>query len=136
MMLIKPDKKMYERLLRMSLSRHLHGTKLLQEMFKFPEYLSPEGQYFPAHALADTASIARGLEDDDFFNETEFLEKKAYITFSDRKLPGPEYDVPHQLTLQAMPSNSGGKSLWKSFYEMFRQKRMEICRKNKNLETR
>ena len=128
MMLIRPEKKTYQRLLKMRSSGRLFGAELLQQHFTFPDYLSPEGQYFPVQALADTASIAEGLEDNDSFNETEFLERKAYITFSDRGLPGPQYDIPHHLRIQAMPSNDEVKLLWKRFYEMFRQKRMEICR--------
>ena len=118
----------YQHLLQTSSSQRLTGTELLQLSFPFPDYLKPEGQYFPVQALTDTASIKKVQSDNEAFNETEFLETKAYITFSDPDIPGPEYDIPYHLRAQAMPSNNERRLLWERFYEIYRQKRMEICR--------
>ena len=128
MMLVKPNRMTYHHLLKTSSSQHLTGIELLQHSFPFPDYLKPEGHYFPVQALADTASIARGQSDNETFNETEYLETKAYITFSDPDIPGPEYDIPYYVRVQGMPSNSERRHLWERLYEMYRQKRMEICR--------
>lgn len=128
MILVKPNKRTYQHLLRTSLAEGLTGTELLQLSFPFPDYLKPEGQYFPVQALADTASITRGQSRNEAFNETEFLETKSYITFMDPSIPGPEYDIPYHLKAQAMPSNNERRLLWERLYEMYGQKRMEICR--------
>ena len=132
-MLIKPNAKLYERLIQASMKKHLTGAELLQQSFTYPEYVSPEGAYFPLQAFADTASIVRrkvkgGLKSAITLDEEKFFQAKAYVEFSDPTLPGPEFDVPIKLKNQAMPWSGEARAIWERLYEMYRQKRMEICR--------
>lgn len=61
------------------------------------------------------------------FNATAFLDKVAYLRFSDPKLPGPEYDVPWAMKREARPDNKDADWHWTKLYGEFAQKRMDIC---------
>lgn len=61
------------------------------------------------------------------FNATAFLDKVAYIRFSDPKLPGPEYDVPWAMKRDARPKNKDADWTWTKLYGEFAQKRMDVC---------
>lgn len=69
-----------------------------------------------------------GLEDVDAqFNATEFLDTTAYIRLSDSGLPSPEYDIPKQDYVRAMPRSKQARKAWERVYERFRDARMDVC---------
>ncbi len=51
----------------------------------------------------------------------------SYIHFSEFSLPGPEYDIPRDMFLREAPSEGHSRTLWASWYEKFRDLRMEVC---------
>ena len=76
------------------------------------------------HLVAKTSSLR--LEDD-VFSVDEYLENTAYIQLSDPELPGPEYDIPPRRFLSAKPTAIGPGKAWERSYEIFRERRMDVC---------
>lgn len=61
------------------------------------------------------------------FNASAFMLTAAYISFSDPKLPGPEWEVPYEQRREARPANHDADWLWTELYGQFAQKRADIC---------
>lgn len=76
------------------------------------------------HLVAKTSSLR--LEND-VFHVDDYLENTAYIQLSDPQLPGPEYNVPQKLLLSAKPATVGPGKAWERSYEIFRERRMDVC---------
>ena len=84
--------------------------------------LAPTDAEFHTRLLAETSQLdAESVAD---FNATEFLDTTAYIHISD---PEPEYDIPRQDFVRAMPSGKQAKKAWESVYARFRDARMNVC---------
>ncbi|KAM0716577.1 hypothetical protein Q7P37_008022 [Cladosporium fusiforme] len=77
------------------------------------------------HALIRSIGTLHDAEKN--FNATAYLDKVAYIRFSDPKLPGPEYDVPWAMKREARPKVRDADWTWTKLYGEFAQKRMDIC---------
>jgi hypothetical protein len=58
---------------------------------------------------------------------TSLASSASYIHFSEFSLPGPEYDIPRDMFLLEAPSEGHSRILWASWYEKFRDLRMEVC---------
>lgn len=58
---------------------------------------------------------------------TSLKSSTSYLHFSDPTLPGPEYDIPRDVFLRAGPRERQSRRLWESWYEKFRDSRMEVC---------
>ncbi|KAF2834367.1 glycosyltransferase family 8 protein [Patellaria atrata CBS 101060] len=74
--------------------------------------------------LAYTSDLRSVGED---FNSTVFLEKTAYVVIQDEELPGPRYDVSYNEKIRIRPKDIEARKTWEGMYEMFRQRRMEVC---------
>ena len=61
------------------------------------------------------------------FNATAFVRETSYVRFSDPKLPGPEFEVPWSMKVEARPKNKDADWTWTKLYGQFEQKRMEVC---------
>ena len=78
----------------------------------------------PMTLLAQTS----GLDElDAQFNATDFFDTTAYIRLTDSGLPRPEYDIPRQDYVRAMPRAKQAREAWEGVYERFRDARMEVC---------
>lgn len=65
--------------------------------------------------------------ENDTFNATDFLESISYVQITDRGIPGPEFNAARQQVSRAKPKKPQQRKAWETVYEMFRQRRMEIC---------
>lgn len=61
------------------------------------------------------------------FDARESLEATAYIHLSDPYLPGPEYYLSDSLLSMARPTRPGPRKAWEGAYELFRERRMNVC---------
>lgn len=83
---------------------------------------APTDAEFHTRLLAEISQLdANSVAD---FNATQFLSTTAYVHISD---PEPEYDIPRQEFMGAMPSGKQARSAWESVYARFRDARMNIC---------
>ena len=103
-----------------------------------PEGAYPDGEFLqrvtttpapadgesPMTLLAQTSALG---DVDAQFNATRFLDTTAYIRLSDPDLPGPEYDIPRQDYVRAMPGSKEARQAWEGVYERFRDARMGVC---------
>lgn len=74
--------------------------------------------------LAQTAGLDAV---DAHFSATKFFDATAYVRLSDPELPGPEYDIPREDYVRAMPLSKQARRAWEGVYERFRDARMEVC---------
>lgn len=79
----------------------------------------------PICLLAETGLL--GAERGEELNATEWLDSTAYVRLKDDGLPGPEYDIPSEDFVRAMPRGEQASRVWERVYERFRDARMEIC---------
>lgn len=86
---------------------------------------APEDPEKRLHLLATTSLLGEGEET--AFNATEFMDVTAYVHLEDPGLPGPEYDIPRQVFVKAMPETQEARRVWQGVYEKFRDKRMDVC---------
>lgn len=103
----------------------------------------PEGAYRDAEFLQrvpvtpagadgeDTMALlaqTSGLENVDAqFNATGFLDRTAYVQLEDPTILGPEFDIPRQDFVRAMPSGRQARKAWEDVYKKYRDLRMEVC---------
>ncbi|KAL9127067.1 MAG: hypothetical protein Q9175_007811 [Cornicularia normoerica] len=110
----------------------------LDVLSTLPEGAYPDSEFLqrvnitpaPADGESPMTLLARtsGLADVDAqFNATNFFDTTAYIRLTDSDLPGPEYDIPRQDYVRAMPRSKQARKAWESVYERFRDARMEVC---------
>ncbi len=91
---------------------------------RVPNTPAPADGESPMTLLAQTS----GLDDVDAqFDATDFFDTTAYIRLSDLDLPGPEYDIPRQSYVRAMPRSKQARKAWEGVYERFRDARMAVC---------
>lgn len=96
-------------------------TELFQRITITP---APANGESPMTLLAQTS----GLDDVDArFNATEFFDTTAYVRLTDSDLAGPEYDIPRQDYVRAMPAPKQARKAWEGVYDRFRDARMEVC---------
>lgn len=96
-------------------------SEFLQRVPGTPAPVDGEG---PMTLLAQTS----GLGDVDAqFDAAQFLDTTAYIRLSESDLPGPEYDIPREDYVRAMPRSRQARKAWEGVYERFRDARMGIC---------
>ena len=103
--------------------------------------LSPEVSYSETEFLHNTPMMTDLAEDQvhlvgktsalrsetDKFYAAEFLEITGFIHIFDEDHPGPEYDVPKKKLSHMQPVNVEARKAWERSYEMYRQRRMDIC---------
>ena len=105
----------------------------LSQQSAFDDARLPE--FFPGHLLLSPGSDRHSLiqsigllhDVDSSFNATAFLQQTAYLRFSDPKLPGPEFDVPFSMRVDARPRNTDADWTWTKMYGLFGQRRVEVC---------
>lgn len=96
-------------------------SEFLQRVPGTPAPVDGEG---PMTLLAQTS----GLSDVDAqFDAAQFLDTTAYIRLSESDLPGPEYDIPREDYVRAMPRSRQARKAWEGVYERFRDARMGTC---------
>lgn len=93
--------------------------------------------FFPDHLLLSPTSASSStnlirsigmlhtVEQD--FNASAFVHDASYIRFSDPKLPGPEYDVPWSMKVEARPENKDADWTWTKLYGQFAKERKGVC---------
>ena len=83
---------------------------------------APEDPDNNVHLLATTS-----LLEHESLNATEFIEMTSYVHLSDPNIPSPEFDIPRQDVLQAMPKGGEARKAWEAVYSKFRNARMDVC---------
>ena len=83
---------------------------------------APEDPDNNVHLLATTS-----LLENESLNATEFMGITSYVHLSDPDLPGPEFDIPRQDFVKAMPSAVEARKAWEGVYSKFRDVRMDTC---------
>lgn len=86
---------------------------------------APEDSENKVHLLATTSLLEN--ESSSTFNATDFLDMTAYVHLSDPGMPGPEFVVPRQDFVRAMPSIKQARKAWEAVYERFRDLRIDVC---------
>lgn len=86
---------------------------------------APTDPKYHTRLLAETGLL--GDESVASFNTTQFLDTTGYVRLSDTGLPGPEYDIPRQDFIRAMPSGKQARKAWETVYERYRDQRMDVC---------
>lgn len=117
--IMQPSAKSYTELVNTISTKNYSDTYFLQGIQTMTDFAEDH-----VHLVATTASL-RFRED--VFNVDEYLENTAYIQLSDPELPGPEYDIPQKIFRSAKPSTVGPGVAWEKSYEIFRERRMDVC---------
>ena len=110
----------------------------LDVISSLPEGAYPDSEFLqrvtitsaPANGGSRMTLLAQtsGLDDvDGQFDAADFLDTTAYVRLSDSDLPGPQYDIPRQDYVRAMPRPKQGRKAWEGLYGRFRDARMEVC---------
>lgn len=120
-LLIEPSKETYRDISSSLPEGAFPDSEFLQRV---PITPAPADGESPMTLLAQTSGL-RNV--DAQFDATQFFDTTAYIRLSDADLPGPEYDVPRQDYMRAMPRSKQARKAWEGVYERFRDGRMEIC---------
>lgn len=76
------------------------------------------------HLVTKTSTLMLAEES---FDASEALEATAYIHLSDPDLPGPEYYLSDNLLSMARPTRTEPRKAWERAYELFRERRMDVC---------
>ncbi len=120
-LLLEPSKDTYQDVI----SSLPEGAYLDSEFLqRVPVTPAPADGESPMTLLAQTSA----LDDVDAqFNATDFFSTTAYVRLSDSSLPGPEYDIPRQDYVRAMPRSKQARKAWEGVYERFREVRMDTC---------
>ncbi|KAF2763277.1 hypothetical protein EJ05DRAFT_506888 [Pseudovirgaria hyperparasitica] len=124
LLLIQPDLAVWNNLKDIRAEEHISDIKLLRKTFSADEALLRPSSYFSPSIVADTASLRLPIDE---FNATAFLDKTAYLRFTDPEIPGPEYDIPYVERANYRPAEDGPRLVWDRLYEVFRQRRMDVC---------
>lgn len=93
----------------------------------FSEETEAVSSSHPSVRLTTSISALHEPPASEKFNSTRFLTSAAYITFTDTKLPGPEYEVPFTRKVEARPRNKEADWVWTKLYGGFAEKRREVC---------
>ncbi|KAK4691995.1 hypothetical protein P7C71_g5123, partial [Lecanoromycetidae sp. Uapishka_2] len=86
---------------------------------------APTDPEYNTRLLAETGLL--GDESVADFNATLFLDTTGYVRIADPGLPGPEYDSPRRDFVGAMPSGKQARRAWERIYEIYRERRMDVC---------
>lgn len=120
-LLIEPSKETYQDITSSLPEGAYPDNEFLQHVPSTPAPADGEG---PMTLLAQTS----GLDDVDAqFDALQFLDTTSYIRVSDLDLPGPEYAIPRQDYVRAMPRSKQARKAWEGVYERFRDARVEVC---------
>lgn len=120
-LLFEPSKETYLEVISSLPEGAYPDTELFQRITITP---APANGESPMTLLAQTS----GLDDVDArFNATEFFDTTAYVRLTDSDLAGPEYDIPRQDYVRAMPAPKQARKAWEGVYDRFRDARMEVC---------
>lgn len=76
------------------------------------------------HLVTKTSTLMLAEES---FDAQDSLEATAYIHLSDPDLPGPEYYLSDKLLSMARPTKTEPRKAWERAYELFRERRMDVC---------
>jgi len=92
----------------------------------FPDHLllSPTSSSTSTNLIRSIGTLHTTLSD---FNASAFVHDTSYIRFADPKLPGPEYDVPWSMKVDARPENKDADWTWTKLYGQFAKERKAVC---------
>lgn len=86
---------------------------------------APTDPEFHTRLLAETGLLRE--ESAAEFNATQFLDTTGYVRLRDEGVLGPEYDIPRGNFVRAMPRGKEAGRAWERVYEVYREKRMDVC---------
>ena len=120
-LLFEPSKETYQDIISSLPEGAYPDNEFLQHVSSTP---APADGESPMTLLAQTS----GLDDVDAqFEAPQFLDTTSYVRISDLGLPGPEYAIPRQDYVRAMPRSKQARKAWEGVYERFRDARVEVC---------
>jgi len=125
LLLITPSREDFNRAHNQLAAGPISDSELLARLMPEPNLLPPSSTDQNYNKLvAETPYLHSQSQN---FDATSFLASTSYVHISDPNLPGPEYDVPHEVFFQEAPSESQSRRVWESMYERFRELRMNVC---------
>lgn len=124
LLLVHPSQENFHQLKKQRTSTPTSDLNLFRNTFPGPDSLISEWSLSMGNVVYESQELRVA---NDEFNATSFGEKTTFVRLSDPELPGPEYDIPFSDRLKLLPKNEEAQETWSRLYEMFRQRRMEIC---------
>lgn len=124
LLLLSPSHETHQQLKETRASQPSTDLELLRHAFDTPESLLAESTLAMGNVVYDSHSLREASDD---FNVTAFNEMTTFVRLQEPDMPGPEYDVPYAERARLRPQNAQAREAWEGVYEMFRQRRMEVC---------
>ncbi|KAL1605070.1 hypothetical protein SLS60_004613 [Paraconiothyrium brasiliense] len=124
LLLISPSHETHRQLRETRQSQPSTDLELLRHEFDSPESLIPESTLAMGNVVYESHSLREASDD---FNVTSFNEVTTFVRLQEPDMPGPEYDIPYAERAKLRPQNAQAREAWEKVYEMFRQRRMEVC---------
>jgi hypothetical protein len=116
--LVQPSMQEFKRLFTSFSSQPMSDVDLLRANYRSGD---------PAVQRTISTSLMLKEEPSNPFNATTFLSNTGYMLFTDKGLPGPQYDVPYHRKVRSRPKGEVARYAWEKMYDTYRQERMEFC---------
>jgi hypothetical protein len=124
LLLISPSHETHRQLQETRASQPSSDVELLRHTFDTSESLIAASTLAMGNVVYESQALREASDD---FNVTSFNEMTTFVRLRERDMPGPEYDIPYAARAQLRPQNAQAREAWESVYEVFRQRRMEVC---------
>ncbi len=124
LLMIHPSQQTFSQLRALRTEKDMTDLAMLRETFTAPESLMSEWSLSMGNVVYDSSSLRKTTGS---FNATAFEQSTTLVRLADPDMPGPEYDVPFADRVKLRPENAEAEETWTKLYEMFRQRRMEVC---------
>jgi hypothetical protein len=118
-MIFQPSLKVYDELASAFPAESYSDDEFMQRIPAMTDFAEDQ-----VHLVTKTSTLLLAEES---FDARESLEATAYIHLSDPDLPGPEYYLSDSLLSMARPTRPGPREAWERSYELFRERRMDVC---------
>lgn len=124
LLLISPSHETYQRLQETRGSQPSTDVELFGRTFDTAASLIAESALAMGNVVYESQRLREAGDD---FNVTSFHATTTFVRLREPDMPGPEYDVPYAERARLRPQNAQAREAWEGVYEMFRQRRMEVC---------
>jgi hypothetical protein len=124
LLLISPSHETYRQLQTTRASQPSTDLELLRHTFGTSESLIAASTLAMGNVVYESQALREASDD---FNVTSFGEMTAFVRLRERDMPGPEYDMAYGERARLRPQNAQAREAWEGVYEVFRQRRMEVC---------
>jgi len=118
-MIFQPSMKAYDELASAFPAGSYSDDEFMQRIPAMTDFAEDQ-----VHLVTKSSTLVLAEES---FDARESLEATAYIHLSDPDLPGPEYYLSENLLSMARPTRPEPRKAWERAYELFRERRMDVC---------